>query len=104
MIRFRSAVLALLGLFLALASVPAARADLLVSDLDAGVLGYDNSGAFVGVFTSGGGLDTPDGLVFGPGGDLLVASGDAALRFDAEERRSIVSADPVFRKYGVKRI
>ena len=82
--RFRSAVFAVLGLFLALASVPAARADLLVSDLDTAVLRYDDSGAFVGVFASGGGLDSPLGLAFGPGGDLFVASNgtDQVLRFD----------------------
>jgi len=41
------------------------------------VLRYDGeTGAFLGVFASGGGLDNPVGLTFGPDGDLYVASGD----------------------------
>ena len=41
-------------------------------------------GAFLGVFASGGGLDDPYGLAFGPGGDLFVASEitDQVLRYD----------------------
>lgn len=49
------------------------------------VLRYDaTSGDFLGVFASGGGLDNPVGLTFGPDGDLYVASGDTnqVLRYD----------------------
>jgi streptogramin lyase len=49
------------------------------------VLHYDGaSGAFLGVFASGGGLDNPVGLTFGPDGHLYVASGDTdqVLRYD----------------------
>lgn len=48
------------------------------------VLRYDAGGAFLGVFASGGGLDNPVGLTFGPDGDLYVASGDTdqVLRYD----------------------
>ena len=49
------------------------------------VLRYDlAAGAFVGVFASGGGLDNPVGLTFGPDGNLYVASGetDQVLRYD----------------------
>lgn len=49
------------------------------------VLRYDlASGAFLGVFADGGGLDNPVGLTFGPDGDLFVASGetDQVLRYD----------------------
>ena len=49
------------------------------------VLRYDAaSGAFLGVFAAGGGLDNPVGLTFGPDGHLYVASGDSdeVLRYD----------------------
>ena len=48
------------------------------------VLRYDASGAFLGVFASGGGLVNPVGLTFGPDGNLYVASGetDQVLRYD----------------------
>src|SRR5262245_4837577 len=49
------------------------------------VLRYDlASGAFLGVFASGGGLVNPVGLTFGPDGNLYVASGetDRVLRYD----------------------
>lgn len=49
---------------------------LYASDIDGDrILKYDQvSGAYVGVFASGSGLDTPDGLCFTPGGNLLVTS------------------------------
>jgi hypothetical protein len=49
------------------------------------VLRYDaTSGAFLGVFASGGGLDNPVGLTFGPDGHLYVVSAetDQVLRYD----------------------
>jgi hypothetical protein len=49
------------------------------------VLRYDGvTGAFEGVFASGGGLNGPNGLAFGTGGDLFVAGffNDAVLRYD----------------------
>jgi WD40 repeat protein len=49
------------------------------------VLRFDGStGAFVGVFASGGGLDNPVGLTFGPDDNLYVASADTnqVLRYD----------------------
>ncbi|NOT32217.1 MAG: hypothetical protein HOP15_17365 [Planctomycetes bacterium] len=49
------------------------------------VLRYDaTSGAFLGVFASGSGLDNPVGLTFGPDGHLYVANDmtDQVLRYD----------------------
>ena len=76
-------------LLLLLAPVLAPRAaaqDLLVaSRFTDEVLRYDGTtGAFVGVFASGGGLDNPVGLTFGPDGNLYVASGNnnKVLRYD----------------------
>ncbi|MCE9593093.1 MAG: NHL repeat-containing protein [Planctomycetes bacterium] len=70
----------------ALASLSRAQGDLLVtSRFTDEVLRYDAStGAFEGVFASGGGLDNPVGLTFGPDGNLYVASGDndQVLRYD----------------------
>jgi streptogramin lyase len=56
--------------------VPTAYADLLVgSSFTDSVLRYDETtGAFVGVFASGGGLNSPIGLVYGPDGNLYVTS------------------------------
>jgi streptogramin lyase len=65
--------------------VSASHADLLVCSASAAqVLRFDDStGAFLGVFTSGGGLNTPEGLVIGPDGNLYVSSGtDQVLRYD----------------------
>lgn len=48
------------------------------------VLRYDGSGALVGPFASGGGLDNPVGVTFGPDGHLYVVSADTnqVLRYD----------------------
>jgi streptogramin lyase len=67
------------GLFVGALScvVPAtADADILVgSDFTDSVLRYDETtGAFLGVFASGGGLNSPIGLVLGPDGNLYVTS------------------------------
>lgn len=66
-----TALLALLG-----GAIPDARADLFVSSFNTNqVLEYNGTtGAFVGVFASGGGLSGSNGLAFGPNGDLFVAS------------------------------
>lgn len=60
--------------------------DLLVTSRNTDeVLRYDSStGAFQGVFATGGGLDNPVGLTFGPDGHLYVASAltNEVLRYD----------------------
>ena len=65
---------------------PAARADLFVSGFNNNaVLDYDGpTGAFVKTFANGGGLNQPEGLVFGPNGDLFVsgANNNAVLEYD----------------------
>jgi DNA-binding beta-propeller fold protein YncE len=51
------------------------------------VLQYDQEGGgFIGAFASGGGLDAPTDMKFGPDGDLYVASAgsDAILRYDGK--------------------
>lgn len=64
----------------------ATQPDLLVSSaLTHNILRYDGiTGAFVGVFASGGGLTVPLGLIFGPDGNLYVCSSatNSILRFD----------------------
>ena len=71
-----------------LALVPglAAQSELFVSSrFTDQVLRYDaDSGTFLGVFASDGGLDNPVGITFGPDGELYVASGetDQVLRYD----------------------
>ena len=74
------------ALFLFLCPAPFAQTEILVSSrFTDQVLRYDlASGAFLGVFASGGGLDNPVGLTFGPDGNLYVASGetDQVLRYD----------------------
>ena len=71
-----------------LAGAAPARAALLVgSSATNQVLSYDETtGAFLGVFVAAGsgGLAGPQGLAFGPGGDLFVASGgtNQVLRYD----------------------
>jgi sugar lactone lactonase YvrE len=67
--------LTLTGLLLALASKIDAQELLVTSRNGDQVLRYDAaSGAFLGVFASGNGLDNPVGLTFGPDGHLYVAS------------------------------
>jgi len=83
----RCAPVLVLGLVPGLAVSPAHSqgALLVTSRFTDEVLRYDPvSGAFLGVFASGGGLDNPVGLTFAPDGDLYVASGetDEVLRFD----------------------
>jgi sugar lactone lactonase YvrE len=79
-------ILSIMALFSAILFPPSAAADLLVSSgATAGVLSYDEvTGAFVGVFASGGGLSVPWGLTYGPDGNLYVASNgnSAILRYD----------------------
>lgn len=77
-------VLAIVVLFSGLCQ--GAVVDLLISSEDSDqVLRYDGTtGAFLGVFTSGSGLDEPRGLAFGPDGNLYVNSSytHSVLRFD----------------------
>ena len=78
--------LATLSLLAASGTSQASIPDLLVtSRLTDEVLRYDgDTGAFLGVFASGGGLSNPVGLTFGPDGHLYVASGNnnRVLRYD----------------------
>lgn len=70
---------AVLLLLLSLACAPAVGArDLLVSSrFGDNVLRYDgDSGEFKSIFASGHGLDNPNGIAFGPDGDLYVGLGD----------------------------
>jgi outer membrane protein assembly factor BamB len=65
--------------------VSGARADLLVaadltSDTDGVIRRFDNSGNYIGTFTSGGPtLDGPSALRFGPDGNLYVLSGSSTV-------------------------
>lgn len=63
-----------------------AAGDLLVSSrFSDQVIRYNaETGAFLTVFAQGGGLDNPNGIVFGTDGDLYVGQGDlnSVLRFD----------------------
>lgn len=79
----RHLALALLALAAA-APTPCQTARMLVSSRNTDeILAYDSSGAFAGVFASGGGLDNPVGLTFGPDGHVWVASANTnqILRF-----------------------
>lgn len=72
---------------LAVVAAESARAgDLLVSSrFSNNVLRYNaQTGAFVGVFASGSGLANPNGIAFGPNGNLFVGLGDLPriLEFD----------------------
>src|SRR5437763_13726880 len=84
-----SAAALLLALAANLAAIPgAAAADLFVSSGNTNsILRYDGtSGAPLGAFVSAGsgGLDSPQGLTFGPDGSLYVSSSgnDSILRYD----------------------
>ncbi len=78
----------LLGLFflLALSAAPALAGDLLISSrFSNNVLRYDaESGAFIGVFATGSGLANPNGIAYGPDGNLYVGLGDTGtvMRFN----------------------
>jgi DNA-binding beta-propeller fold protein YncE len=78
----------LLGvLFIAAFAAPCVHADLFVSSANTNeVLRYDDNGAFVSVFASGNGLAFPQGVTFGPDGNLYVANNpigdDNVLRFN----------------------
>jgi sugar lactone lactonase YvrE len=55
------------------------------------VMAYDGeTGAFLGKFARGGGLIEPEGIAFGPDGNLYVASrSDEVLRYDGEKGKFI---------------
>jgi len=82
-ISFPLTVIALLGL-----TTPKAQADMLVGDFgNNAVLRYDETtGAFIDVFIppGSGGLILPDGMIFGPDNNLLIASReyDGVLRYN----------------------
>lgn len=75
-------------LVLVLCARSAHAQDLLVSSrFSDNVLRYDSTtGAFRGVFAAGGGMDNPNGIAFGPDGNLYVGLGDVGrvLRFDGQ--------------------
>lgn len=69
---------------LVLIAAPAAATDLLVSSrFSDNVLRFREDGSFVGLFASGHGMDNPNGIAFGPDGNLYVGLGDVGkvLRF-----------------------
>ena len=87
--RFNALLAALAGAAVSFLAVPYACADLLVSSQTPPtantVLRYNGTtGAFVGIFASGGGLDDPLGLTVGPDGNLYVASANTnqVLRYN----------------------
>ncbi len=84
MVRFQSStssraimarLLATLAWTAILLGVVPAQADMLVSSGPGNsIVRFDNSGALVGNFASGGSLNNPNGLVYGPGDDVYVAN------------------------------
>jgi hypothetical protein len=79
------AIISILALLAAIAGWTPRHAqavELLVSDPSANaVLSYSvETGAFIGVFASGGGLTEPGGLTFGPDGNLYVGSLDNTVK------------------------
>ena len=69
----------------AASSAFAAAPSLLMPNYGTSVLNYDvSTGAFLGVFASGGGLTSANGLGFGPSGDLYVVDSSTSnvLRYD----------------------
>lgn len=89
----------LLSFFLLCLATSLSAQDLLVSSRNTDqVLRFDSAGSFLGVFASGGGLDNPVGLTFGPGGDLFVASAntDQVLRFRGSDGSflGVFASDP----------
>lgn len=73
---------------LLLAASTARAGDLLVSSrFSDNVLRYDaNTGDFIGVFATGHGMDNPNGIAYGPDGNLYVGQGDdpQVLRFHGQ--------------------
>jgi sugar lactone lactonase YvrE len=88
-LRYSLAGLAVLAVVLAAFAGSSVWADLFVSSVDYNtVLQFDeNTGAFLSLFASGGGLTGPRGVLFGPDSNLYVVSGDSnygVVRFDGK--------------------
>lgn len=97
-------------LLAALGAVVPAKADFLVSvSVNSGAVNevqrYTDNGSYVGVFASGGGLSTPEGLAYGPDGNLYVMSyaNGCILRYDGTTGSFIdcVTNDPSGANTGV---
>lgn len=75
-------------LFLCTATVRAEAGDLLVaSRFTSNILRYNSqTGAFLGVFATGNGLANPNGIAYGPDGNLYAGNGDEprVLRFNGQ--------------------
>ena len=81
-------------LFLAGCIPPAAFSDLLVGSWQTNsIRRYDDNGNYLGDFVppGNGGLDLPDGMAFGPDGNLYVSSSDSnqILRYNGQSGRFI---------------